>query len=232
MCAGLALLLSACGQPPGESGASKPPTSAPEPEFVTTDQPRTSIGVDVACGTTCVITIDGDITPELSNYLLAIATEPRITTSARRIVKISSDGGDVNHALVIGKLFRLMEATVEVPQGKHCFSSCVLILAGGVLRGPLGSIGIHRPYFSDGAASYAEAQNRYGSLKPQVVEFLELGGVNPALWEDMLRTPPEDKDSHASRLRALRTVWPRSELRGKSRPNANAEIEHLSPRAQ
>ena len=78
-----------------------------------------------------------------------------------------------------------------VPKGSVCYSSCVLIFAGGVSRHPLGTLGIHRPYFADGAASTNDARNAYASLRTEIVGFLQDGGVSSTLWDDMLAIPAE-----------------------------------------
>jgi hypothetical protein len=64
-------------------------------------------------------------------------------------VQLDSSGGDPETAMKIGALIRHVDGWVSA---KKCYSSCVLIFAGGVYRsghpekGPI--VGVHRLYFS------------------------------------------------------------------------------------
>jgi hypothetical protein len=60
--------------------------------------------------------------------------------------EINSQGGDVNAAIAIGRMFRKERAHLQVNENSVCISACVLILAGAVERPVSGAIGIHRPY--------------------------------------------------------------------------------------
>ena len=64
-----------------------------------------------------------------------------------RMLILNSGGGSVSSAIKIGELIRKNKMFVVVREQEKCFSSCVYLLAAGVIRWPLGNIGIHRPYF-------------------------------------------------------------------------------------
>lgn len=111
---------------------------------------------------------------------------------------MTSDGGDVGAALSIGRLIRENRASTFVQ--RRCYSSCVLVLAGGVERGaiiemfgqPVAKVGIHRPYTTGEPTSYEEHRKKFSELERQVKQFLQEGSVSERLWDDMVKIPPEN----------------------------------------
>ena len=112
---------------------------------------------------------------------------------------LDSEGGDVESALKIGKLIRAHQGQTFV--SGECYSSCVIILAGGVVRGaaielagyilPNGSkVGIHRPY-TIAEGTYEEHRHEFHELENQIKQFFREGGVSEKLWDDMVMMPPE-----------------------------------------
>lgn len=66
-------------------------------------------------------------------------------------VELSSDGGQTEEALAIGRLIRLNKSTTIVPDGKSCASACGLIWLAGEKRVVAGSgeVGFHATYIDD-----------------------------------------------------------------------------------
>jgi len=105
---------------------------------------------------------------------------------------LDSEGGDVEAAIGIGRLFRKMSAHVFI-QGRvaRCLSACVFIYAGATHRNGE-KIGIHRPFSqTTKQRTYDEIQERQRRLNAIAKAFLEEMNVSPRLLEAMNRVPPE-----------------------------------------
>ena len=117
----------------------------------------------------------------------------RAFSDYKRFVRVSLDsaGGNVEEALRIGRQIRDVRGYVFVPVGAECASSCVFLLAAGMVRGVNGKVGIHRPFNPEGQESNeAEIKALYKDLKGVAEAFLEEMNVSDRLYEDMLRIPP------------------------------------------
>ena len=106
---------------------------------------------------------------------------------------VSSSGGSVDDALVIGHILRREEAWVWVAQSGECLSACVFLLAGGVKRFPFGKIGIHRPYFLalDSNLSTAEVRLKRDEQSKKIKDYLHEMDIPLSLFDAMLNVPPE-----------------------------------------
>lgn len=182
--------------PSSSAAPASTPTQMPEAAPSLPAQPQIST-LSQSCdgapsGDQCMLSITGEISPGLERQISQALA--RITSTGGRVFAFTLDspGGDLNEALKIGQLLRSNELLVAVPRNSICYSSCVLVFAGGVSRSPLGTIGIHRPYFAGGAASTSDARSAYSSIRAEVVEFLQDGGISSSLWDDMLAIPPEE----------------------------------------
>ena len=104
---------------------------------------------------------------------------------------VSSKGGSVSEAMKIGRFVRSKKMWVTVPADwAECLSSCVYILAAGVVRHPWGDVGIHRPYFvSPPNQSYDGELKR---LLSQSKGYFQEMNIPEFLAEDMFSTPPSD----------------------------------------
>lgn len=113
-----------------------------------------------------------------------------LITSPAQLV-ISSKGGLVSEAMKVGRFIRSKKMWVTVPADwGECFSSCVYILAAGVVRYPWGDVGIHRPYFvSPPNQSYDISLKRMLSQSKEY--FLEMN-VPDSLADDMFSIPPSE----------------------------------------
>lgn len=75
-----------------------------------------------------------------------------------------------------------------------CSSSCVFLLAGGVIRNVFlnGQIGLHRPRFEYepyATLSKDEAKMAYDKLVQRCVEYMKEMGIGGEVFSDMLRIP-------------------------------------------
>lgn len=120
-------------------------TSCAHAGEVTADVVESSHGV-----TSLVVVLIGEIVPgDLDKIIKAIEGIPigRRRSDEFR-VGLLSNGGDLEEAMNIGRFIRRSEGVTSVLPIGGCSSACVFILAGGVVRYPLGKVGIHRPYFN------------------------------------------------------------------------------------
>ena len=103
------------------------------------------------------------------------------------MVRIDSDGGDVEEAMAIGRALRAQAAPVDAGE---CVGTCVLILAAGVQR-YANRVGIHRPYRIDPIASRRSGKWQYAPMSKQVGDYLHEMGMPKRLYEEMMRVPFE-----------------------------------------
>lgn len=109
-------------------------------------------------------------------------------------VELNSKGGDWEAAMAIGRLLRRVPSVAQVDSGDECSSACVLILAGGQVRlvSTKGRVGIHRPYStSTSPVSLEQSQSRFRALSAATREYLREMNLPEALFEAMVRVPPE-----------------------------------------
>lgn len=116
----------------------------------------------------------------------------RYTLAERSIIKfvISSQGGLVSEAMKIGRYVRSKKIWVAVQESGECFSSCVYILASGVVKWPVGKVGIHRPYFLAAPDQPYDAALK-ATLRESKAFFQEMN-VPEFLADDMFSIPPDD----------------------------------------
>lgn len=108
-------------------------------------------------------------------------------------VFLNSPGGDLHAAIETGTILRSARAVGIVLPEASCESACVFLLAGATQRIVSGSIGIHRPYSSTtGHVSPAVAQENYAKVQATSRHFLEAMNLPSALYEAMVRVPPEN----------------------------------------
>lgn len=112
-------------------------------------------------------------------------------------ILLTSKGGSVDAAISIGRQIRQLPEPVPqvvVPNGKECISSCVLVLAGGLIRDvwqPGGKIGIHRPFLlDDDNLSMEQQKKEYRRIEKKIKEYLEEVNVPVSLYDTMFRIPP------------------------------------------
>ncbi|MBY0270909.1 MAG: ATP-dependent Clp protease proteolytic subunit [Burkholderiales bacterium] len=138
--------------------------------------------------------IRGTISADDYRQVKAIA-DRMVTSKAmkRSLFYLDSRGGDVEAAIAIGRELRRLSAEVIV--NGDCFSACVFILAGGTRRtiGRGDRVGIHRPYpVSTDRRDYATAQREHEQLRKQARAYLDSMNLPTALFDAMLRVPPQE----------------------------------------
>jgi ATP-dependent protease ClpP protease subunit len=165
------------------------------------------VGWEVACydvddDGSCMfdLRLFGRITPEtVTKVEKALAhRQPK----QRVVVSLASQGGDIDAAMRLGRIFREAHAHTEVRQGATCISACALAYAGGIVRhafdegaggAKTSKIGIHRP-----AIAAVPQQTDMNALKRamdeavhRMREYATEMNVSERLIDDMLVIPPE-----------------------------------------
>jgi hypothetical protein len=109
-------------------------------------------------------------------------------------VLLHSTGGSVQDALEIGRFLRAQGAATAVQAGRVCLSACPYIFASGVDRRAHvdAFIGVHQHSFGTNTALPAfllveDIQRGQGEVMAYLIEM----GVDPALMQHALVTPPE-----------------------------------------
>jgi len=139
--------------------------------------------------------IDGTITREdvVSARVLAELIRSGKQKIAGNAVWFTSDGGDVDAAMDLGRLFRMLGVYTFIGKYDQCLSSCVFAFMGGERRSVAGRLGIHRPYFPftdeipDRRAAYRHLQHR---LKAYIDEM----DFPAYLYDAMMAVPPESME--------------------------------------
>lgn len=154
--------------------------------------------------------VDGDIT-SLQQWL---TREPYVTS-----IKIASPGGAVDAAINVGRLIRKKFISVDTfdlqpnpasvcadsedyksclrqtdcrIDNRCCMSACVLVVFSGAFRDAL-NLGLHRPSLKDtGETSYDDSHRAISSGNQRVKRFLEEMEAPPAVYEAMMKVPPDE----------------------------------------
>jgi hypothetical protein len=120
-----------------------------------------------------------------------------------KFLVINSPGGEVDAAMRIGTLMRSYRMAVVVPVQAKCMSSCIYIVAGGMVRWLYGDVGIHRPYFATTPSESFDA-----AMKKVVAEskaYFSRMNVSEQLADAMFATPPDEV--HVLTDRELKNYW-------------------------
>jgi hypothetical protein len=104
------------------------------------------------------------------------------------MVLIDSRGGDVAEALKLGRYLRAHDASVETTN--VCASSCVFVLASGIVRGGAGRVVIHRPFSTEIARLPMLGMLRV--LQGQISAYVDEMNVPRRLVDLIFSVAPED----------------------------------------
>lgn len=187
------LLLPAVPILPAFDPDSLTPPSGPA---VTSDPALLQSPLTVTLGAGGALLLNGTIDPGAFARVEAELTAKREYV---KVVVLDSPGGSVDDAIRIGTLLHVEGLATEVKAGALCASSCPLVLAGGVVRkaSEQAAIGVHqiyaalpagqRPTGLQAGDAMASAQRTTAAI----TRYLEITGVDPAVWLHALETPPD-----------------------------------------
>jgi hypothetical protein len=109
---------------------------------------------------------------------------------AGNVVSLSSNGGEVDAAMELGRLLRKLGVSTLVARDNRCMSSCAFAFMGGDRRTVQGTIGIHRPFFSL-TRDVPDRRNFYRQLQKKLQEYVEELDFPQSLYEAVMAVPPE-----------------------------------------
>jgi hypothetical protein len=110
---------------------------------------------------------------------------------ARPVVLLNSPGGDLNAAMEMGRILRQHFSWTMVISGAECSSSCIFLLASGVVRSAFGDtlrLGIHRHRYDANAFSRLSptaAKEKYDQQLVMIRDYLREMGISDALFIEM-----------------------------------------------
>lgn len=123
---------------------------------------------------------------QLLNYVLEKKRSVRLS------IDLNTGGGDIDEAMIIGRLIRQAHARVNVKE--QCSSACVLILAAGEYKSvtPSATIGIHRPYsIAANITNPKLEKKKYKAIEAKIAKYLDEMNISSNLVTAMMNVPPE-----------------------------------------
>ena len=122
-----------------------------------------------------------------------IALINKFTKASSRVGKVHFDspGGDLFEAMEIGRTIRRGLMATQVTSDSRCFSACVLAFVSGVVRVPVGPVGVHSFYSKEfiGVEEFDRANARHNEVAAKVEAYLKEMRVPIALLDAMQSTP-------------------------------------------
>lgn len=177
-----------------------------------------------------IVQIRGSISRKLlANIKKDVAPSESDPVPAGLIVFLDSKGGDGMAAIEIGKILRKANAHVFV--NGECSSACILVLAGGVVRGaPTFSVGIHQARVTLSSDSGVIKKEVDAQEDPIAKSLLEKFNSSAKAYFDEMEIPPTlfiAMQSHATK-RVYRLSSPEITAYGLN----GIESDYLKERAQ
>ena len=133
---------------------------------------------------------DGRIAADFTALVERVAAVADELGIGKRVLDITSIGGQVEEAIRAGDLIAESRWTIWVREGSSCHSACVFVLAGGDTRLITGRVGIHRIIrMSSTATTRAELNAELRAVYDRVRSYLERNGAAVAVADAMMAVP-------------------------------------------
>lgn len=114
----------------------------------------------------------------------------------RRVLDISSSGGQIEHSIRAGDAIAESGWTIWVREDSICHSACVLVLAAGDMRLVAGRVGVHRMMrIGSEATSRAELDQELRDIAANMNAYLQRNGASTSVTDLMMTVP-----NHSLRL--------------------------------
>jgi hypothetical protein len=108
------------------------------------------------------------------------------------MVTLNSSGGDVDAAMLIGRLIRKLYGRTDIRLHEKCYSSCALIFIAGVMRINLGELGLHRPFFATTPLSREQIESQVPILLDKLKKYIIEMGITDNFYQILVNTEPSD----------------------------------------
>jgi ATP-dependent protease ClpP protease subunit len=136
--------------------------------------------------------VTGEITGE--DAVSARVMENLIQAGRHKVVGntiwLASNGGDIDAAMVLGRILRRHGVFTIVGKDDQCLSACVFAFMGGERRVVAGRLGVHRPFFRSTQVG-TDRQARFRNLQNVVRAYFDELDFPPALYEEVMAVPSE-----------------------------------------
>ena len=156
-----------------------------------TNYAQAPAGADAAGIDVVHVFLSGEITHADVNSALVMESLIKNGTQeiASNTVWLSSNGGDIDAGMALGRLLRKLGVSTVIGRDDQCLSACVFAFMGGERRSVAGRLGIHRPHFpfTDPTDRLVKFRHLENVLKAFVSEL----DFPPSLYEAVMRVPPE-----------------------------------------
>jgi hypothetical protein len=129
----------------------------------------------------------GTISKADANYFAQHVVEYE---AEKLLVRLDSLGGDVDAAMLIGRIVRKNEGVVYISKGSQCYSSCALIYIAGVSRDNDGVIGLHRPYLASAPQSRQSVEREAPLMLQRLKSYVQEMGITDNFYQEMVNTEP------------------------------------------
>lgn len=140
------------------------------------------------------ITIRGEINQgDFERFRQFLLTENALEAYSNGIW-LNSPGGDVAEAMSFADLFDRSSAPVKVGPYSKCYSSCVLMFAGGARRTlfPAGELGVHRLVFRSSEIVYGREKSVLIQASEDAYAYLLRQGIPQDIVTKMRETPASE----------------------------------------
>lgn len=139
--------------------------------------------------------LNGEITRGDYNELIRLMKENRGALIYPGNFELNSPGGSVLEALKLGELIHASGLTVHVSDSAECHSACFILLASAQTRFLLGTVTIHRPYFSSGSYKHGSREQllrEQNTAISEAAEYLRRLFVPDNLVQHMIGTSSKE----------------------------------------
>jgi hypothetical protein len=109
---------------------------------------------------------------------------------AGNTVWLSSDGGDIDTGMALGRAWRQLGVFTLIGRDDQCLSACVFAFMGGERRSVTGRLGIHRPFFPF-TQDTPDRNARFRHLQRVLKDYVEELDFPSSLYEAIMLVPPE-----------------------------------------
>src|SRR6185295_15751349 len=134
--------------------------------------------------------VSGNITRE--DKIGADVMADMIATGRQKLsgntVWFSSDGGDIDAAMDVGRLLRRLGVFAVIDKKDQCMSACVFAFMGGERRSVAGRLGIHRPFFPH-TQDLPDRQVRFRHMQKILKDYVEEMDFPSSLYEAVMLVP-------------------------------------------
>lgn len=139
------------------------------------------------------IRVEGEITPGDAARLRSLVEKRTCSSSGLdQVVAFNSGGGDVDEAILIGRIIREAGLTTAIHRDDNCLSACGLAFVGGVYRFSSGRFGVHRPFALEMSRNSQQAESRWRLISTKISSYLREMRISESYFDLMIRVSPQN----------------------------------------